>query len=341
MLVFHNYNNLSKKMKQNIKYFILLSLNAVVLFLSSCDDKVATYSYDENLIGMIIADNPNLSLLNTSVNRTELFDTLLQTGPYTVFAPSDAAFSASGYNSSNINSIGKTALTKIIRYHIFEGTDPIGSLPLGFNQEIRTESGFKFFVTRYDNGTDTIQTINGVPTYKQVYSATNGNIRIISKVLQPYTFETLTEVIANETDLTLFRQALIKTSFNSILAEAGSGYTIFAPNNNAMITYGYSTLQTINAKNVNELEAFVRRCIVDKRRFVYDYILLDDGSETGTEELLSGETVAVNLIPDSSNPGSYTGITLAGGYKSTVALTRQDLLTGNGVLHIINRVLPE
>lgn len=313
----------------------------IALFFTSCEDEVKTYSYDENLIAMIVADNPNLSFLNTAITRTEMFDTLLQTGPYTLFAPSDDAFSTSGYSASSINSTGKTALTKIIRYHVLEGTDPLTDLSLGFNQEITAKNGSKYFVTLYEKNSDTLLTINGVSAHKQLYAATNGNIRVITRVLEPYTFEYLTDALANEADLTLFMQALRKTTFNRLLSERGNEYTVFAPVNSAMVKYGYSTLGVISNKSTEELEAFVSCYIVSKRRFVNDYILLDDGSEKGTEQLYNGEELAINLIPDSSNPGSYTGITLAGGTKETVNISRRDLLAGNGVLHIIDKVLPE
>lgn len=48
-------------------------------------------------------------------------NTLSQRGGYTVFAPTDDAFAAAGLNPSNVASLGKDKLTKILLYHVAKG----------------------------------------------------------------------------------------------------------------------------------------------------------------------------------------------------------------------------
>ncbi len=55
---------------------------------------------------------------------------------------------------------------------------------------------------------------------------------------------------------------------------------------------------------------------------------------------MNGNTVDIILMSDPNAPGSFNSISLQGiGNTSAVNLTRQDILTGNGVLHVIDGAL--
>ncbi|GAB2932210.1 fasciclin domain-containing protein [Rheinheimera gaetbuli] len=63
----------------------------------------------------------NFSTLVTAVQAAELVDTLKSKGPFTVFAPNDAAFAK--IPSSDLNALvaDKAALTKVLTYHVVAG----------------------------------------------------------------------------------------------------------------------------------------------------------------------------------------------------------------------------
>lgn len=98
----------------NSKYNLIMALNfflrstslfilAIPLFIASCDkgnDIVA----DNTITGIVVAGS-NFSTLETALLRANLQNTLQGTGPFTVFAPDDAAFAASGINAATINSL--------------------------------------------------------------------------------------------------------------------------------------------------------------------------------------------------------------------------------------------
>ena len=63
----------------------------------------------------------NFSTLVTAVQAAELVDTLKSEGPFTVFAPNDAAFAKIPAADLNALVADKAALTKVLTYHVVAG----------------------------------------------------------------------------------------------------------------------------------------------------------------------------------------------------------------------------
>jgi hypothetical protein len=73
---------------------------------------------------------------------------------------------------------------------------------------------------------------------------------------------------------------------------------------------------------------------------VYDYILSTGNTNMSKQTMLDGNSVDIKLVPNTSSPGSFSGITLRGlGNTNDVLLQKQDILTGDGVLHIVDQGL--
>ncbi|MNX44643.1 Fasciclin domain protein [compost metagenome] len=169
--------------------------------------------------------------------------------------------------------------------------------------------------------------------------ASNGLIQVVNRVLTPYLHDLLGDAIAAEASTTLFTQALRSSGVLQTINEAGP-YTIFAPNNDAMQAIGYSSIEQINNTDPAVLKRFVNYHIVKDRRFIYDYILSTGPSNMSLQSMLDGNSVTMTLVPDESAVGSFKGITLKGiGNTAQVKLLKQDVLSGNGVLHIIDAAL--
>jgi len=321
---------------QNIIKYVLIA--TCFLACSACEKEDTNhYSYDANLISMIIADNANLSKLNAANKRTELYDMLLQKGPFTQLAPSDDAFKV------DVNLVGLNRLTKIMRYHVLNGVYDFNKIPFQFNQEIYSYTGGKMFVTKWVKDRDTVLTINGAIVTPVMKNANNGKIQVINRLLEPYLFDYLSDAVKNEYDITLFNQALERVPAIKNLLQKTGAYTVFAPNNAAMIKQGYGTLEIINKKPVDELERLLRYHIVPDRRFLYDYVLTTptDGNTNvkTTETMLDGDNLTVTLVFNIGT-GLYNTITLLGTRNATETnLIRENVLAGNGVLHIIDQVL--
>lgn len=322
-------------MQNVIKYLLIAVCFAV--FIACEDDETNSYSFDANLISMIISDNANLSKLSAANRRTELYGMLLEEGPFTQLAPSDDAFLI------DVNSTGLNRLTKIMQYHVLNGVYDFNKIPFQFNQEIYSHTGGKMFVTKWVKDVDTVITINGSIVTPVMKDASNGKIQVINRLLEPYLFDYLSDAVSNEYDITLFNHVLERVpGVKNLLREPGA-YTIYAPSNEAMVKYGYSTLEIINEKPVEELERLLRYHIVPDRRFVYDYVLTTptngNSNVTTTETMLNGDNLTVTLVFNSGT-GVYDKIRLLGIRNSAQTnLTRENVLAGNGVLHIIDQVL--
>lgn len=323
------------------KYLIISVLALFASIVTSCskDDKILS-DYDNNKINLVIADNFNLSSFSAVLDRSMVGKSLQEgAGPYTVLAPSDAAFVTAGYPGRvSILTANPTNITRIANYHTLDGKYELNRLPFLFNQELRSRGG-KMYATHWIKGQDTILTLNGARVVARNIPSSNGIIQVLNRVLTPYLHDQLGDAIQAEADITLFAQALQSSGLEAEINGTGP-YTVFAPNNSAMQSMGYSTVAQIKATDAEVLKRLVNYHILKDRRFVFDYILSTGPSNKSRQSMLDGNAIEITLTPDPNAPGSFNGITLKGiGNTSGISTTKQDILTGNGVLHIINGVL--
>lgn len=324
-----------------VQRIFLYQLLLVVLLGTSCSkDEQTAGDFDNGKINLVIADNFNLSAFNAVLKRSRL-DIELQNGngPYTAIAPSDVAFSNAGYNGSvGVLTADPTAVSRIANYHTLDGKYELNRLPFKFNQELRSRGG-KLYATHWIKGLDTILTINGSRVIAMNIPATNGVIQVLDRVLTPYLHDALADAVSAEASITIFTQALNTSGLLETIAGNGT-YTIFAPNNAAMIAAGFSSVEEVSKMDPNMLRREMSYHILSDRRFVFDYILSTGSSNTSRQSMLDGNSINVKLISDPATPGSFNGITLRGiGNTTDVKLVKQDILTGNGVLHIIDAAL--
>ncbi len=75
----------------------------------------------QNIV-QIVQANPNFSTLATALDTADLERTLSGDGPFTLFAPTNAAFDALPPGSLNALLANKTALTSVLTYHVVPGS---------------------------------------------------------------------------------------------------------------------------------------------------------------------------------------------------------------------------
>jgi len=119
--------------------------------------------------------------LVTAVQAAGLVDTLKGAGPYTVFAPTDAAFAAVPKKTLDaLLADPKGALTDVLTYHVVSGKVMAADLTDG--QVITTVNGAPLKVTIKSDGTVMIGDATVVTADVE---ASNGVIHVIDKVLVP------------------------------------------------------------------------------------------------------------------------------------------------------------
>lgn len=319
---------------------VIFTLISYGMLLNGCKKDDQTKTIVNNKISAIIADNFNLSTYNTALIRTGLAKVTDKEGQFTAIAPSDDAFRNAGLgNSTTILTIEPSRISSIMSYHLLNGVYEFNKLPFLFNQEIRSANGGKLFVTHWVKRGDTILTINGSKVVSKNVKASNGLIQVIDRVLEPYSHSKVVEAIASDRDLSLFYQALQRSGLTTVL-NSGGPYTVFAPNNAAMTAFGLRTIEEINGMDAVVLQGLMRYHILSDRRFVYDYVLSAGSTNRSDQTMIDGKSIQVILKPNPQVAGAFTGIELKGtGNTSVIQLTKQDVLTGNGVVHTIGSLL--
>ena len=118
--------------------------------------------------------------LAAAVTAAGLVETLQGAGPFTVFAPTDAAFAAIQKDVDTLlKPENKEKLTSILTYHVVAGNAMAADLQDG--QELTTVEGGKLKVSIKG---DKVMIGNAQVTMADV-AASNGVVHVIDKVLMP------------------------------------------------------------------------------------------------------------------------------------------------------------
>ena len=118
--------------------------------------------------------------LTAAVKAASLVDTLKGKGPFTVFAPTDAAFTSIQKDvDSLLKPENKAKLTKVLTYHVVSGKLKAADLKDG--QELTTVQGEKLKVSIKDKKV----MVGNANVMGADINASNGIIHVIDKVLMP------------------------------------------------------------------------------------------------------------------------------------------------------------
>ncbi|KAJ2956302.1 hypothetical protein NQZ79_g7835 [Umbelopsis isabellina] len=287
-----------------------------------------------NSITDLIGSNSDLSTLaalltnGTFGNFSSITTTLSNStnGNWTIFAPSNSA-PQSAFDGVQITN--NTDLSSILSYHIVNGTHTSSSFNSGANIVATnlTNSTYDFFpsggvpVNVVSSGKN-VAVYHGVD-YANVTSAdntaSNGVVHIINAVLIPPTSVNST---ALEAKLDKFVSALNSTNSTDGL-NSKKGITIFAPNDDAFT----SDLSKYNSSQLANILAYH---VVEGLYFSSNLTNMTSPFNVTTE-------AGSNLTVDASSSSSVKLTDTSGNH--TAHIIKTDILTDNGVIHIIDTVL--
>jgi len=284
----------------------LLALSALglVLTATACGDDEILEPEDNTIVGTAL-EAGNFSNLLTALDAASLTETL-QMGSYTVFAPTDAAFEALPAGTLDGLLADTDALSNVLTYHVVQGE--YSAAELEALSSIQTLQGEPIVITQGS------VMLNGVMVSQSV-EAENGIIHIIDEVLLPPE-EDIVEKAVSAGFGTL---ATALTSANLIDALKADGpFTVFAPTDAAFAALPEGTLDALLA----DPEAL---------------------AEVLTYHVVSGQVFARDLdgVVSSSTLAGYPVLfDLSDGAKiNSSNITSTDILTTNGVIHVIDEVL--
>jgi uncharacterized surface protein with fasciclin (FAS1) repeats len=136
---------------------------------------------------------PNLTTLVKAVTAAGLVQTLSGPGPFTVFAPTDAAFArlAPGTVDTLLKPANKATLTKVLTYHVVPGKITIAQLTAqataaGGTTTLTTVEGEPLKVTVNGNVVE-LSDVNGNKSYISTADVmqSNGVVHVVNGVLLP------------------------------------------------------------------------------------------------------------------------------------------------------------
>ena len=161
---------------------------------AAMNDQMANETAEAGTIVEVAQDNPDFSTLVSAVTTAELGETLSGEGPYTVFAPTNAAFEAVDQATLEqlMSEEGREDLTNILTYHVVEGETMAQALTEAI--EGAGEEGYELTTVNGATLTATMEGGNVVLTDAAGNTATvtatdvdasNGVIHVIDTVLMP------------------------------------------------------------------------------------------------------------------------------------------------------------
>ncbi|MBK7883248.1 MAG: fasciclin domain-containing protein [Chitinophagaceae bacterium] len=313
-----------------------------------------------------LLDDPEFSILKAAVAKARL-GTILGNANlrYTVFAPNDAAFIASGIPSADIinnNAILDTpTVTALVSYHIVPQVISSASIPQSFPNfqyptifnpapQLSALLRLTTFPSRRPNG----NWVNNIPITQLDVQAVNGVLHKVARVVAPPS-QYLWNRIDNDPDLTYLKAAIIRAdegtgTLQAALLNIGANLTVFAPNNAAMssllIALGLpDNPATFNALPVETVKGIVVYHILGTRAFTNNIFT----EPTLVPTLLNGGVPAhpgVSIDADFAGPfvTAATAKGAANANASNVIINpapngSSDQHYLNGVLHKIDQVL--
>ena len=147
------------------------------------EDTVAEEVVADGDIVAVASGNPDFSTLVAALSAAGLVETLQGEGPFTVFAPTDAAFAAlpEGLLEKLLLPENIAVLTAILTYHVVPGMVMSTDVTAG---DVATVEGSTIAIT-----TDMGVMVNGANVVAVDVAAGNGVIHVIDAVIVPPTVD--------------------------------------------------------------------------------------------------------------------------------------------------------
>ena len=271
-----------------------------------------------NTVVDVIVNSEDHTLLEAAVGAAGLVDALSGEGPFTVFAPTDDAFTAltEALEVTVDELLAYPLLAAVLQYHVV-GAEAY-STDLSDGQEIETLLGENVTVTINAEGVF----INQAQVIVADIAADNGVVHVIDAVLMPEFPEptTVVDIIVESEDHTLLEAAVIEAGLVDALSAEGP-FTVFAPTDAAVVALTEALEIT-----ADELLALPNLADI----LLYHAV----GAEAFAADLTDGQ-----LIETLQGGNVTVSITADGVFINDAQVIVADLEADNGVVHVIDAVL--
>ena len=265
-----------------------------------------------NSVYDIVANSSDHTILKTALDTCFFTSYLSGPGPFTLFAPTDAAFNAlpAGTLPALLNDLSE--LANILKHHVLG--DSVMSTMLSNGMIATTLLGTDLTVS-ITNGNVYID--NAMVTVADII-ADNGVVHVIDAVLLPPASNTIYDVVLNSQDHTTLLTAIDTCGLKGTLSGPGP-FTLFAPTDAAFNALPAGTVAAL----LNDIPAL--------NDILMHHVLGDSVMST----MLSNGMMATTLL------GTDLTVSITNGnvYIDNALVTVADIISDNGVVHVIDAVL--
>ncbi|WP_320814005.1 fasciclin domain-containing protein [Flavobacterium sp.] len=315
---------------KNITKLIKLTLCvATMAIMFSCSDDDSTQN---NSISGIASRNSDLTTLVEALDRADLVQTLDQSGNYTVFAPTNAAFStfltANGFAS--INDVPVATLKEILLNHVINSVNYSTDLSTGYVKTLgkgnaSTTNTLSMYISL--NSGVTVNGIsvrlNGVSSVTAAdIEASNGVVHVVNAVIGLPTVVTHATANPNFSSLVGALTGSGQPDFVGILSgTTNSPFTVFAPSNSAFTAFETENPGTLASLTTAQLTSVLSYHVV-----------------TGANVLSTGIPTTPITTYES---GTFTivGIQITDEADRQTDIIDVDIQSSNGVIHVVENIL--
>lgn len=247
-----------------------------------------------------------------------LVETLQGDGPFTVFAPTDAAFEAAGIDLSTFDTEAENeTLSDILLYHVISGAVDAANVTDGMVATMVNGDNATFAVTN-----ETVM-INDANVTTRDVAASNGIIHIIDKVLLPPAEEPALEDISGVAAGTGVHDSLVAALAHAGLVATLQGdgpFTVFAPTDEAFAEAG------IDLSTFDNDEANATLTDILTYHVYAGSVAAADVTDGMVATMVNGDDATFTVV---------NGTVMVGG----ATVTTPDVAASNGVIHVIDKVL--
>ena len=251
--------------------------------------------------------------LVAAIVQADLLSTLQGDGPFTVFAPTDQAFTDAQIDLNALDTPeGKDALTNILLYHVVDGEVPSSAVTDCLSTDAVNSDRLSFSVG------DNVMVNDAIVTTPDV-AASNGVIHVIDKVLTP---TKTPRDIPRTAQCTGVHNSLVDAVLQAELLTTLQGpgpFTLFAPTDQAFND------ANIDLADFDTPEGKASLANILQYHLISGEVLSSDLTDGMVATAVNGDELTVDLT---------SGVKI-----NEATVTNPDVATSNGVIHVIDKVL--
>ncbi len=260
----------------------------------------------------------SFSTLVGALESTGLDETLRGAGPFTVFAPTDAAFAL--LPAGLVASLDQQTLSSVLTYHVVSGRVPASQV-VGLNSAT-TVQGDAVDIAVIGG---TVVLDGRVQVTQTDISASNGIIHVIDAVLIPGQFPgSVVDALAASPRFSTLAGAVGAAGLAGALGDSMGSFTVFAPSNGAF--------ELLPDGLVAGLDTATLTAVLQ-----YHVLGAEVGSAAAIAKAGSVDPSAATLLSGNSITLGLGGSALYIDERAQVIYT--DIETANGTIHILDSVL--